>query len=199
MKKKTKDGIATVGLVIFLILLYVGIGIWAAQNNLVEAQQSVKEGEAHYKAALDLCSQKIEGIWVIYQSYLDHESRTFKEVIEARASFYKAASSDDPTKTVSAASGFYFKVNSVAEAYPQLVSSPVARDAMDGLQSSVNETKMALDNWIYQTQQYNSMRQKIPTSIVGNMFGFPYEYSYYQGERTRLNVSEIIGNGAVKV
>jgi LemA protein len=176
--------------VIILFVLIVG-GIFAGSyNGLVSANQKVKEGESRYGAALDVCSAKIEGVWKYYNTYLTHETEVFEKATQARANFYKAAGSGNPNTTVEAA--LAFNLLATQEAYPQLVSAPVAQQSIRSLEESVNEIKTSLDDWIYQTKRYNTQRQSFPTNILGGMFGFPFEYDYYHSEKAKLDIESIL-------
>ena len=159
-------------------------------NGLIQNQQQVKQQESRYGAALDLGSQKIESVWVIYKTYLSHESELMENATRLRAQYYKAAAEGNPQATVNAA--LAFQLLSVREAFPQLVSAPIAKDTQRSFEESINEMKNALDDWIYATQVYNTQRNVFPNNIVGNMFNFPSEYNYYHSEKAKFNVSEIL-------
>lgn len=176
--------------VIILAILISGGTIIGGYNNLVQQQQQVKQEESRYGAALDLGSQKIEAVWTIYTTYLSHESELFENATKLRAQFYKSASEGDPKATVNAA--LAFQLLSVKEAFPQLVSAPIAKDTQRSFEESINEMKTALDDWITATQVYNTQRTIFPNNVIGNAFNFPREYNYYHSENVRLNVSVIL-------
>lgn len=182
-------GYIILGIIILAILISAGMVV-GGYNNLVQQQQQVKQGESRYGAALDLGSQKIEAVWDIYKTYLSHESELFENATRLRAQFYKSASEGDPKATVNAA--FAFQLLSVKEAFPQLVSAPIAKDTQRSFEESINEMKTALDDWIYVTQVYNTQRNIFPNNVIGNVFNFPSEYNYYHSEKAKLNISEIL-------
>lgn len=179
----------TVGAMALIALILV-LTVIGAFNGLVQKQQLVKQGESRYGAALDLGSQKIEAVWVVYTKYLSHESGLFENATRLRGQYYKAAAEGNPDATVQAA--LAFNLLAVREAYPQLVSAPLAQQSIRSMEESINEMKTALDDWIYQIQVYNTQRNSFPTNIVGSTFNFPSEYNYYRSEKARLNVSEIL-------
>lgn len=181
--------LVTIGIIILIILIPLGMVI-GSYNNMVQQQQLVKQGESRYGAALDLGSQKIESVWTIYKTYLSHESELMENATRLRAQFYKSAAEGDPQSTVNAA--LAFQLLSVKEAFPQLVSAPIAKDTQRSFEESINEMKTELDDWIYATQVYNTQRNQFPNNVVGNMFNFPAEYNYYHSEKAKLNVSEYL-------
>ena len=177
------------GIIILAIVISIGTVI-GSFNNLVQQQQLVKQGESRYGAALDLGSQKIEAVWDIYKTYLSHESELFENATRLRAQYYKAAAEGDPKATVNAA--LAFQLLSVKEAFPQLVSAPIAKDTQRSFEESINEMKTALDDWITVTQVYNTQRGIFPNNVIGSIFNFPSEYNYYHSEKAKLNISEIL-------
>lgn len=178
-----------IGIAALAFLILVGT-VLGGYNNLIQRQQLVKQGESRYGAALDLGSQKIEAVWIVYNTYLSHERELFENATRLRGQFYKAAAEGNPDATIKAA--LAFNLLAIKEAYPQLVSAPVAQQSIRSMEESINEMKTALDDWIYQTQIYNTQRNIFPNNVIGNSFGFPSEYSYYHSEKTRLDVSEIL-------
>jgi len=176
------------------------VGVW---NRLNRDYQAVEGAKSHYSAALNTCTEKIKGVWDIANQYMQHESETFKAVAQARSgydaakdAFEKAAaegrSTEDLTKAgadaVQAAMAFRIQV----EAYPQLRAAETSQENMRNMESSVNEIKTALDDWVVAIKGYNTYRGSAwPTIAGGFMKKFPSEIKYYQGEVTKLNVEEL--------
>jgi len=177
--------------VIGIVLL--GIITAALYNGLVVREQQYRAGGGHYSVALDLCSQKIELIGKIYQTYLSQERTIIATWAEARSAFYQAASEGDVEETIEAVTNLQLNVKAVVEAYPVLSSVPVAQQTIGEMTEAVNEIKTASDDWVFATQNYNSARKSWPTVWAGNMFGFPGEFQYYQSDQAKLDVSEIPG------
>ncbi len=172
--------------IIAIIGVFSGIGMY---NDLVKKDQHYKAGAAHYGAALDLSSQKIEAVWSIFNQYLKQEQVIFDKAKEMRAGFYRAAAEGDPKKTVEAAT--QFQIFAVKEAYPALSSVPVAQQSIRALEEGINEIKTSLDDWIFAAENYNSTRQSFFPKIIGNLAGFPPEYDYYKADRAKLDISNI--------
>jgi len=171
-------------------IIFVAIIIGGTYNGLVQKQQAVKERESLYASALYLGSEKIEAVWSVYNTYLTHESGLFEKATKLRAQYYDAAAKGDPGATVKAA--MEFNLLAVKEAYPQLVSAPVAQQTIDSMEEPINEMKTALDDWIVKTKEYNTKRGQFPGNVIGGIFNFPSEYDYYRSDKTKLNVSEIL-------
>ena len=200
---KASIGIAAVIIVIVLIALGFAssmVGVW---NRLNRDYQAVEGGRSQYSAALNTCTEKIKGVWEITNQYMEHESETFMAVARARSgyeaardTFEKAAvegkDTEELTKAgtevVSAAMAFRIQV----EAYPALRAVEATQENIRNMESSVNEIKTALDDWIVTIRNYNTYRGSAWPSIVGGfMKKFPSEIKYYEGEIKKLDVDAL--------
>ncbi|HNX40082.1 MAG TPA: LemA family protein [Methanothrix sp.] len=182
----TKAAIAAV--LALIVLSTVG-----SYNGLVQSEQLTHQKEAQYGVALDLCSQKIEGIWMIFNRYVDHESDVFINTARARSAFNDSVmQKGNPYDSAQSAGLIYANVRMVTESNPQLASALTAENSLASFQEAVNEIKTAADDWMVQVQRYNTRRNSVPTNIIGSLTGFAKEYPYYQPERTRLDVAELM-------
>lgn len=200
---KASIGIAIVVIILVVIVLSFAmsaVGVW---NKLNREYQAVEGGKSQYSAALNTCTEKIKGVWEIANQYMKHESETFVAVTQARSgydtareAFEKAAAEGKDTgeltkagsEVVKAAMAFRIQV----EAYPQLRAAETSQENMRNMESSVNEIKTALDDWIVTIKNYNTYRGSAWPSIAGNfMKKFPAQIKYYEGEITKLDVNEL--------
>ncbi|MDD4858575.1 MAG: LemA family protein [Candidatus Krumholzibacteria bacterium] len=200
---KSSIGIAIVVVILVVIALSLvgsGVGVW---NRLNREYQSVEGGKSQYSAALNTCTEKIKGVWEIANQYMKHESETFIAVAQARSgydtareAFEKAAAEGRDTEeltkagadVVQAAMAFRIQV----EAYPELRAVEASQENMRNMESSVNEIKTALDDWIVTIKNYNTYRGSAWPSILGGfMKKFPAQIKYYEGEIKKLDVNEL--------
>jgi LemA protein len=200
---KSSIGIAIVVIILVVIVLSLvgsGVGVW---NRLNREYQAVEGGKSQYSAALNTCTEKIKGVWEIANQYMKHESETFIAVAQARSGydtarevFEKAAAEGKDTEeltkagadVVQAAMAFRIQV----EAYPELRAAETSQENMRNMESSVNEIKTALDDWIVTIKNYNTYRGSAWPSILGGfMKKFPAQIKYYEGEIKKLDVNEL--------
>lgn len=175
------------------VLFLLGLSIIGSYNGLVQSQQLVHQKESQYGVALDICSQKIAGIWTIFARYIDHESDVFINTAKARSAFNDSITKKgDPYASAQFSGLIYANVRMVTESNPQLASALTAENSLASFQEAVNEIKTAADDWMVQVQRYNTQRNSFPNNIVGSWTGFPADYPYYQPQRTKLNVTELM-------
>ncbi|MCX5752723.1 MAG: LemA family protein [Candidatus Krumholzibacteria bacterium] len=201
----TKKSISVAIVLIVIVILAISVvssfvGVW---NKLNRNYQAVEGGKSHYSAALNTCTEKIKGVWEIANQYMKHESETFVAVAQARSgydtardAFEKAAAEGKDTEAltqagtevVKAAMAFRIQV----EAYPELRAVETAQENMRNMESSVNEIKTALDDWVVTIREYNTYRGSAWPSMVGGfMKKFPASIKYYEGEVQKLDVNEL--------
>lgn len=200
---KKAISIAVVVIIIGLVVLSLvssGVGVW---NKLNRYYQAVEGGKSHYSAALNTCTEKIKGVWEIANQYMKHESETFIAVAQARSgydqardAFEKAAAEGKDTEeltkagtdVVKAAMAFRIQV----EAYPELRAAETSQENMRNMESSVNEIKTALDDWVVTIKDYNTYRGSAwPSMLGGFMKKFPAQIKYYEGEIKKLDVDAL--------
>jgi hypothetical protein len=199
---------AAVVLIFVFALIASAMGVW---NGLNAKYQAVAGAKSHYSAALNTCPQKIKGVWTLNSQYLDHESKTFKGVAEARNTLLAAIkgyqdmekSGGNPRGLTKAGrvvegaldrfqSQAMLAVNVQIEAYPALRGAETTQEAMRTMQEGVNEIKTALDDWIYAIRQYNEYRGSAWPSLAGRwMSRFPSRIDYYEGMAKELNIDEL--------
>ncbi len=201
--KKSAAGIAVLIVVIGIVafsLVSSGVGVW---NKLNQKFQMVEGGKSHYSAALNTCTEKIKGVWEMAIQYMEHESETYRAVAEARSGYdaardaFEQASAEvgdtealtkAGSEVVRAAMAFRIQV----EAYPQLRAAETSQENMRNLESSVNEIKTALDDWVVTIREYNTYRGSAwPSMLGGFMKKFPPRIEYYEGEIEKLDIDDL--------
>jgi hypothetical protein len=186
-----------------LIGVILGFAYTNTWNTLNARYQAVNGGKSHYSAALNTCTQKIQGVWEIADQYLAHESKTFQNVARARSGYDTATKAFEDalkegrgtkdltqagTDVVNAALAFRIQV----EAYPQLRGAETSQENIRNMEVSVNEIKTALDDWITAIKDYNSYRGNFWPSMVGSFIRqFPSHMDYYEGSVKELDVQKL--------
>jgi len=176
------------------------VSVW---NTLNANYQAVNGARSKYSAALSTCTEKIKGVWAITNQYMDHESKTFKAVAEARSgydaatrAFEQALKQGKGTKeltqagtgVVQAALAFRIQI----EAYPQLRAVEASQENIRNMEVATNEIKTALDDWVTTIKSYNTYRGSFWPNLVGGLMGrFPASIEYYEGKVKELDVEKL--------
>ncbi|HUM80624.1 MAG TPA: LemA family protein [Methanothrix sp.] len=190
---KMADKLPYAKIALIAAVMLLGLSIVGSYNGLVQSQQLVQQKESQYGIALDLCSEKIAGIWTIFNRYVDHESDVFINTAKARSAFNDSImQKSNPYDAAQSAGLIYANVRMVTESNPQLASALTAENSLASFQEAVNEIKTAADDWMVQVRKYNTQRNSFPDKIVGSWTGFPEEYPYYHPDRTKLNITDLM-------
>ena len=187
------DKLPYVKIALIAAVMLLGLSLVGSYNGLVQSQQLVHQKESQYGIALDLCSEKIAGIWTIFNRYVDHESDVFINTAKARSAFNDSiVQKSNPYDAAQSAGLIYANVRMVTESNPQLASALTAENSLASFQEAINEIKTAADDWMVQVRKYNTQRNSFPDKIVGSWTGFPEEYPYYHQDRTKLNITDLM-------
>ena len=198
------------GLIIFMVFLLgilclVGSGC-SVYNGTNAKFQAAEAGQSQYGSALDICSQKIKGVWTIMSQHFEHESGTQTGVAQARSGYLAAVKSfeaaaaqgvslSEMTKHAGGALEAALAFQVQVESYPQLQGGQVAQENMRNMQEGTNEIKTALDDWIRDIEAYNRHRGNAWPNILNNITGmlskWPDEIEYYKGKTRELDMDAL--------
>jgi LemA protein len=176
--------------------LYIVIGIvviilgWLLMtyNQLIQLRNRVKEAWSQIDIQLKRRSSLIPNLVETVKGYAKHEKDVFENVTKARAALVgakdpaeKAAANDILTKSLKS-------LFAIAEAYPKLEASNNFKELQEEL--SDTETKIAAARQFYNTNvlDLNNTLQTVPSSFVGNMFGFKEEEFFKATEEEKKEV-----------
>jgi len=174
-------------LVILAIIGIVGIAIlvgWliSAYNKLVSLKARFENAFAQINVQLTRRYDLIPNIVKIAKSYMEHESKTLQNVIEARngavASLKDAAQSPgdpDSIENLNVAekkfSESFQGLRIQLEAYPDLKANTVMMQLSEELTSTENRVAFARQGFNDAATAYNIQRKSFPTALVANAFG----------------------------
>lgn len=138
-----------------------------SKKNEVDAQWSQVENVMQRRADL------IPNLVASVQGQMDHESKVFKDIADARRQYAAASTPNDKLKANDELnSKTNVLVNAVQENYPQLASSESVKTLMTQLEGSENRISVERERYIRLVNEYNNKVTSFPASMVAGMFGF---------------------------
>ncbi len=190
MKKSTIILLAVLGVILLIAFSVVSWGV-STYNSFVTLDQGVKsqwsQVENQYQRRMDLIPNLVETV----KGYATHESSTFEEVANARASAGKIVLTPeilkDPqmfAKFEQAQTGLSSALThlmAVAENYPQLKANENFLQLQAQLEGTENRIATERRRFNEVVQDYNTRIRVFPSSIIAGMNGFG-EKSYFQAE-----------------
>ncbi len=171
----------TLGLIIAVVVVILGMGACNSYNGLVKKQESATTALADVQATYQRRADLIPNLAKTVQAYAKHEKETFEEVTKARASVSqikldvnnltpeKLQQYQNAQGELSQALG---RLLVVAEQYPELKASENFKSLQVQLEGTENRINEARQKYNEAVQDYNQEVRTFPTVIFASIFSF---------------------------
>lgn len=192
MKKK---GTLIAVIVIVLLVLW-GISI---NNSMVSKEEGVSKAwsnvESQYQRRADLIPNLVNTV----KGYAEHESDTFKEVVEARskatsitidAEQMTAEQMKEFQKAQNEVGGALSRLIAISEAYPDLKANENFKELQTQLEGTENRIAVERRNFNDAANEYNTFIRKFPNSIFASVLGFDKK-PYFEAEEGASKAPEV--------
>ena len=163
-----------------MIALYVVLGIVgliilsfiSMYNGLVSKRVRCREAwsqiDVQLKRRYDLVPNLVETV----KGYASHEKETLERVIQARNSAISAGSVKEQAEAENMLTGALRQIFALSESYPDLKANDNFARLQEELTTTENKIAFSRQHYNDSSAVYNTARQKFPSNIVANMFGF---------------------------
>jgi LemA protein len=166
-------------MLLFLIIIVV-IALWvvAMYNGLVVLRNRIENAWSQIDVQLKRRTDLIPNLVETVKGYAKHEKEVFTRVTEARAALMNAQGVQD-------------QAQAVAENYPELKANQnfmMLQEELAGTESKIAYARQFYNDTVL---KYDNKREKFPSNIIANMFGFK-EREYFEveeGERKPVKVN----------
>ncbi len=157
-------------------------------NALVTLRNRVREAWSQIDVQLKRRSSLIPNLVEAVKGYAKHERAVFNEVTKARTALVNAKNPREAAAANDMLTGALKSLFAVAEAYPNLRASENFKQLQDEL--SDTETKVAASRQFYNTNvlDLNNSLEQLPSSLVGQWFGFKKEDFFKATEEEKKDV-----------
>jgi LemA protein len=157
-----------VGGVVLLVLAYIA---WT-YNRLVSlskrADGSWSDIDVQLKRRWDLVPSLVETV----KGYASHESKTLREVVDARSMATQAGSIPQRGQSEGSLSSAVGRLFAIAEAYPDLKASPGFRDLHKSLVDIEDNVQYARRYYNAVVRDFNTLTETFPSTLVATATGF---------------------------
>jgi LemA protein len=163
-----------------LIVLCGGF-VAAIYNHLIKLQNRYLNAYAQIDVQLKRRHDLIPNLVEAVKGYMAHERQTLERIIQARNNASAALSTASPrdasamqslSGAESALTGALSQFMALREAYPNLKADQNASRLMEELTSAENRVAFARQAYNDQVMLYNTARQRFPTVMLAQAFGF---------------------------
>lgn len=175
-------------LIIIAILL---ITLLTLYNNLVKAQNRVKQAESGIDVYLNQRFDLIPNLVECVKAYSKHEQNIFTEIANLRSAYIKQP------KDLKSAENLNNKMNqliAVAENYPELKASEQYLNLQKTLTKLESQLQAARRIYNAEVTNYNDKITLVPSNVVAKLFGFKeaklFEIEDYKKENINIKLED---------
>lgn len=175
-----------------MIIVVVVILLWvmSTYNGLVALRNRVKDQWAQIDVLLKRRADLIPNLVETVKGYAKHEENTFKEVVEARNKMNTAGNINEELEASNAVTGALNKLFALSEAYPELKSNENFLSLQKDLKETEDKLSYARQFYNDSVLMYNNTREKFPSNIVANIFGFK-EINFFKASEKEKEVPNV--------
>ena len=158
-------------------VVLIGLLVGATYNSLISKRVRCREAwsqiDVQLKRRYDLIPNLVETV----KGYAAHEKETLERVIQARQSAVQAQGVQEQAQAENFLTGALRQLFALSESYPDLKANENFGKLQEELSHTENNIAFARQHYNDSSAVYNTARQKFPSNIVANMFGFqPQDY-----------------------
>jgi LemA protein len=179
-----------------LLIIIVVVAAWvvAMYNGLVVLRNRIENAwsqiDVQLKGRTDLIPNLIETV----KGYASHEKEVFLKVTEARSALVNAQGVHDQAEANNMLTGALKTLFAVAENYPELKANQnfmMLQEELAGTESKIAYARQFYNDTVL---KYDNKREKFPSNIIANMFGFKAREYFEAGEADREPVKVNFGS-----
>jgi LemA protein len=158
--------------IIVLLLIIIGIYLWATYNSLVTLNNRVDEAWSDITVQLKRRADLIPNLVDSVKGYAAHESGVFEAVTAARAATVNASTPAQASVAENQMQGALKSIFAVAEAYPQLQASQNFLELQAQLVDTEDKIQAARRFYNGGVRDFNTKIQVFPNNGFAKRLGF---------------------------
>ena len=173
-------------MLVFLIVVVV-IAAWvvAIYNGLVVLRNRFENAWSQIDVQLKRRTDLIPNLLETVKGYAAHEKEVFTTVTEARSALVNAQGVQDQAQANNMLTGALKTLFAVAENYPELKANQnfmMLQEELSGTESKIAYARQFYNDTIL---KYDNKREKFPSNIIANLFGFKDKEYFEVAETAR--------------
>ena len=162
------------GIIIGVVVVVIGLFLWASYNGLVRLRNQVKNAWAQIDVQLKRRYDLIPNLVETVKGYMKHERETLEAVTKARnlAQQASSAGAGERAKAEGELSSALSRLLAVVERYPDLKANQNFLALQEELTSTENKISFSRQFYNDSVLKFNNKTHMFPSNVVANMFGF---------------------------
>ena len=162
------------GIIVGVIVVVIGLLLWANYNGLVRLRNQVKNAWAQIDVQLKRRYDLIPNLVETVKGYMKHERETLEAVTKARniAQQASSAGAGERAKAEGELSSALSRLLVVVERYPDLKANQNFLALQEELTSTENKISFSRQFYNDSVLKFNNKTHMFPSNIVASIFGF---------------------------
>jgi LemA protein len=155
-----------------IIIVVIASWVVAMYNGLVVLRNRIENAWSQIDVQLKRRTDLIPNLLETVKGYASHEKEVFLKVTEARSALVNAQGVHDRAEANNMLTGALKTLFAVAEAYPELKANQnfmMLQEELAGTESKIAYARQFYNDTVL---KYDNKREKFPSNIIANMFGF---------------------------
>ena len=173
-------------MLVFLIVVVVIVAwVVAIYNSLVVLRNRFENAWSQIDVQLKRRTDLIPNLLETVKGYAAHEKEVFTKVTEARSALVNAQGVQDQAQANNMLTGALKTLFAVAENYPELKANQnfmMLQEELSGTESKIAYARQFYNDTIL---KYDNKREKFPSNIIANLFGFKDKEYFEVAETAR--------------
>ncbi len=164
-------GYVIIGIIVLLVII-IGIYLWATYNSLITLKNRVDEAWSDITVQLKRRADLIPNLVSTVQGYASHESGVFEAVTQARAATVNATTPAQASVAENQMQGALKSIFAVSEAYPQLQASQQFLELQAQLTDTEDKIQASRRFYNGGVREFNTKIQTFPNNSFAKRLGF---------------------------
>ena len=161
-----------VTVIVIAVIVLLVLWIISAQRKFVRAEEIVKNAMSQIGVQQSSRWDALTALVELIKSYNEHEYKTLKEVIAARAGITANSTTAQAQQQEDLLQQALVQVRAISEQYPDLKANAMYIKTMDSVNTYENQVRMSRMVYNDSVTKYNQMVRQIPDSIVAALLHF---------------------------
>jgi LemA protein len=186
----SKTGAVILGIVLLFVLVPIGVGI-GGYNQLVQHQESIREGWAQVENVLQRRYDLIPNLVNTVKGYAAHERNVLEEVTRLRSQWAAAKTLEDKIGTSERLESALARLMVVVERYPDLKANQNFLALQDELAGTENRIAVERRRYNEAVRAYNVLVRRFPTNLVARLTGFQASDAYFKTQAAAREAPQV--------
>jgi LemA protein len=176
--------------ILLAIIVIIAIIVISIYNRLVVLRNRIENAWSQIDVQLKRRADLIPNLVETVKGYAAHEKEVFQKVTEARAALMSAKGVKEQGEANNMLTGALKTLFAVAENYPELKANQnfmMLQEELSGTESKIAYARQFYNDTVL---KFDNLREKFPSNIIANMFGFK-EREYFAVEEAAREPVEV--------